>query len=353
MNITDKTLLEQLNLSTFGVEKCKSLFSISPRECQLLEEFKPTVMNRIDQLVTHFYKGQIEVPEIALMIGDAETLERLHKSQRQYILDLFSGLYDMEYVNHRLHVALMHRRMNIELRLYLASMTMLKNLLFDLIFEMIPGRIERNSMIKALDSLVMFDIKLLIEVYVQSLNSEIEISRTSAEQYVVEFERSMGERIKYLEELVTIDGLTGLLNVRYLGESLTRILRGAQRRQEYVSVVFLDVNDFKEINDLYGHQRGDELLREMGAAIKKVSRGEDNCFRYGGDEFCMILPNCREAEARERYVERLHQELVKNRVNVEFSVGIVEAAPDAFIEPSELIRLADKRMYVAKKQKGM
>jgi len=144
------------------------------------------------------------------------------------------------------------------------------------------------------------------------------------------------------------DPLTGLLNVRYLTEILTQALRSAQRRSELITVVYLDVNNFKAINDHEGHLRGDEVLRNVAEVIKKISRIEDSCFRYGGDEFCIILSNCGEIQAEEVYMKRLSLELQSREKNVTLSVGCVETGPQDYKLPEELIRLADQRMYACK-----
>jgi diguanylate cyclase (GGDEF)-like protein len=150
--------------------------------------------------------------------------------------------------------------------------------------------------------------------------------------------------------MTRIDSLTGLLSVRYLTETLTQTLRSAQRRSEPVSIVYIDINDFKAINDAQGHQRGDEILRIVAAAIKRVSRIEDRCFRYGGDEFCLILPNCLEIHAQDIYITRLNTVIKQELEDVNLSVGIVQTGPNEFEEPNLLVNQADFRMYEAKKK---
>ncbi len=136
--------------------------------------------------------------------------------------------------------------------------------------------------------------------------------------------------------------------MRFMTEILTQAIRSAQRRSELITVVYLDINDFKKINDHEGHLRGDEILRTVAEVIKKISRMEDSCFRYGGDEFCIILSNCGEVQAAEIYMQRLSQELQKREKNVTLSVGCVETGPQDYKLPEELIRLADERMYACK-----
>jgi len=144
------------------------------------------------------------------------------------------------------------------------------------------------------------------------------------------------------------DSLTGLQNVRYLRETLIRILRSCERRSEPVSVVFLDIDNFKQINDNNGHQYGDEVMHLIGDVIIKISRTEDECFRYGGDEFCLILPDCDEEQARKIYLERLHAEIQKHNNTISLSIGIAQTGPQKYISAEALLRRADELMYQAK-----
>lgn len=349
MKQTDQTLLEQMRITDFDIDNRKLLLALSGDDFKRLKSYRPIIEDRVDALVDNFYHMQTNVAEIALLIGDADTLDRLKNAQRRYVLDLFSGLYDLEYVNNRLRIGLVHKRIGVEPKLYLSAINALKSLLLEIIFETLTEKSERLAMIAALDKLLLFDITLVFETYIRSLVSEIEISKEKSERYASALEEKVKERTLQLEELTRVDSLTGLLNVRYLNETMTRTLRIAQRRREPVSIAYMDINDFKTINDTQGHLCGDNILRNVGAAIRKISRAEDCCFRYGGDEFCLILPNCQEEQAREIYVSRLNAEINQCLPNITFSIGIVQTGPDKFGEPDALVRQADERMYAAKK----
>lgn len=346
---TDQTLLEQMRITDFDIENRKSLLALNDADFKRLKDYRSIIEGRVDALVETFYQMQTSVAEIALLIGDADTLDRLKNAQRRYVLDLFSGIYDLEYVNNRLRIGLVHKRIGVEPKLYLAAINVLKSLLLEIIFETLTEKSERQAMIAALDKLLLFDITLVFETYIRSLVSEIEISKEKSERYALALEEKVRERTKQLEELTRVDSLTGLLNVRYLNETLTRLVRIAQRRREPVSIAYMDINEFKAINDTLGHPHGDHILREVGAAIQKVSREEDYCFRYGGDEFCLILPNCLEEHARELYIKRLNAEISQRLDDVTLSVGILQTGPDQYGEPDTLIRQADELMYAAKK----
>ncbi len=351
MKQTDQTLLEQMRITDIDIDYRKELLSFSDKDCSLLVGFRAHLEDKINDLVAKFYEAQTSVAEIALVIGDADTLRRLQGSQRRYVLDLFSGTYDLEYVNNRLRIGLVHKRMGVEPKLYLAAIRTLKSLLVDVILESDKSEKDQHALLSAIDKLLWFDITLVFETYIRSLVSEIEISKNKSDLYAIELEEKVKHRTEQLEKMTRIDSLTGLLSVRYLKEVLARAIRFAKRRSEPLSVVYLDVNNFKDINDNEGHQKGDEILRGLGECINKISRTEDNCFRYGGDEFCLILPNCIESKAREIYINRLNKEINEKMDGLTISAGVAQAGPEQYDGPETLIRMADEDMFAAKKNK--
>jgi len=348
MKQTEQTLLEQMRITELEVENRKTLLSFSGADAQLLLSCMPTIQENIDTIVTEFYRMQTSIPEIALLIGDSDTLARLRSAQRRYILDLFSGLYDLEYVNNRLRIGLVHKRIGVEPKLYLSAILTLKELLHRAIADKSPEDANRKAIFMAVDKLLMFDVTLVFETYIRSMVAEIETAKDKSEQYARSMEEKVKERTRQLEEISRMDALTGLLNVRHLQEIVTTALRVAQRRSEPVSMIFIDINDFKQINDIHGHQRGDEILRIVGKVIKDTARVEDSCIRYGGDEFCILLNNCSENQARELFVGRLMQQIKEKLDDVTISIGIAQTGPNEYMDASALIRLADERMYITK-----
>jgi len=351
MKRTEQTLLEQMRITDFDVDHRKTLFSFSKADAEILASCKSTIEENLDVLVTEFYELQTSIPEISLLIGDVDTLARLRNAQRRYILDLFSGLYDLEYVNNRLRIGLVHKRIGVEPVLYLSAIHTLKELLHKTITNSVQVNKGRGAIISALDKLLLYDVTLVFETYIRSLVSEIESAKDKSEQYARTMEDTVKERTLQLEELSRTDALTGLLNARHLHDIMTTSLRRAERRSEPVSVIYIDLDDFKEINDTEGHQSGDNILRVVGKAIKDTARAEDNCFRYGGDEFCIILANCQEDQAKKIFVTRLLQLIKESNSDLTLSIGIAETGPDEYIDATTLIQMADENMYKAKKKR--
>lgn len=154
--------------------------------------------------------------------------------------------------------------------------------------------------------------------------------------------------IASLQEQVTKDPLTGLLNVGTLHDKLSIVLHRAKRRAEPVTIAYIDINDFKKINDTQGHQKGNEILLTVATIIQSITRDEDHAFRYGGDEFCIIFSNCTQKQAKESYGKRLIMQTHQKLAQLGLSIGYSETGPREYLSPDELINQADQNMYAIK-----
>ncbi|MEA4890501.1 MAG: diguanylate cyclase [Clostridiaceae bacterium] len=150
------------------------------------------------------------------------------------------------------------------------------------------------------------------------------------------------------------DILTGLFNRRYMEETLTRELQRAEREKISIGVIMLDIDHFKNFNDLSGHDGGDALLRELGLFLKKSTRGGDIVCRYGGEEFVALLPNATLEETRLRAEELrlgvkglLVYHLGKPLGKCTISLGVA-AFPECGLTSEALLKNADNALYRAK-----
>ncbi|SIO35168.1 GGDEF domain-containing protein [Salinivibrio sp. ES.052] len=348
MKRIEQTLLEQMQITDLEIEYRKTLFDFSSSDAQHLRSCRSMIEKNIEAIVSEFYMHQTSIPEIALLIGDADTLTRLRGAQHHYILDLFSGLYDREYVNNRLRIGLVHKRIGVDPKLYLCAVHTLQTLLHRAIEQNSTNPMNAKLTMMALDKLLMFDVSLIFETYVGSLVSEIETAQAKSEQYARSLEAKVKERTRELEELSRTDALTGLLNMRHLNDILTTMLRAAQRRHEPVSVIYIDINEFKQINDTYGHQYGDEVLCVVAGIISEETRAEDKCFRYGGDEFCIVMTNSGEADANKLLVKRINKRIEEVLGDVTLSIGVAQTGPVEYVDATTIIQMADEKMFAAK-----
>jgi diguanylate cyclase (GGDEF)-like protein len=150
------------------------------------------------------------------------------------------------------------------------------------------------------------------------------------------------------------DSLTGLYNRRYLNDMLERELARARRETYPLSLMMIDLDHFKKVNDTYGHQAGDEVLKYFSGMLNERARAEDILCRYGGEEFLLLLPKMPLEVARERAeqwrsdFQALTVAVGEHRIQTTLSVGIA-AYPDHGTTPDQLTQNADLALYIAKK----
>ena len=157
-----------------------------------------------------------------------------------------------------------------------------------------------------------------------------------------------------LRQMVVTDSLTGTRNRRFFDEVIGRELQRHRRYETPLSIVFIDVDRFKAINDTLGHETGDRVLRDVAAFLLKNIREADYVFRWGGDEF-LVLISCHEAEAVRRATD-LQKAFAASSivadlpVGVGLSIGCVEV-PASTRDIMPLVQAADERMYIDKKKR--
>lgn len=351
MKRTEQTLLEQMKMSDVEILYRMELLSLSKEELNLLFSHKALIEDNIDVIVDEFYEKQTEIDEISLLIGDADTLMRLRSAQRKYVIDLFSGNYDSEYVNDRLRIGMVHKRIGVDPKLYLSAVRTLKYVVTKALKRIITKSEKLEQTLDALDKLLYFDTTLVFDTYIDCLVGEIENAKHKTEIYAISLEEKVAERTQQLEDLAQLDHLTNLYNQRAMQEFLKRDLATSKRRQVKLSLVYFDVDKFKDINDTHGHIKGDEVLKNIGQSVLNNVRDTDVPCRYGGDEFCIILPECGVDEAKV-ICEKIINEFNEIYHDYSLSIGIAETGLDEYIDGDELIKRADKKMYLAKKESG-
>ena len=152
------------------------------------------------------------------------------------------------------------------------------------------------------------------------------------------------------KERAHTDELTGLFNHRYFHERLDEEISRCSRFGDIFSLVFLDMDLFKAYNDIYGHLAGDDMLKQIGQCIKSSTRGIDMAFRYGGDEFTVILPQASLEDAckvAERIRKRIEVEMDSKGAPLTCSLGIASWPTDGVMR-EEIIQAADASLYYAK-----
>lgn len=206
------------------------------------------------------------------------------------------------------------------------------------------------------------DISLLIDDVIQetkqvqgnlSVYSEIILtSRAEARRALLQINQ-LEAKLQEMDEKASEDHLTGALNRRGFDNAYQREISIAARNEKYLCFALLDIDNFKQLNDTYGHAVGDKVLVYLVEAVKKVVRLEDIVSRYGGEEFAILLPNTM-LESAVDILERVRRHIIKEfflhenkRILVTFSAGVTQYQPGDLQQ--NLYQRADKALYQAKR----
>ncbi|MEL7557851.1 diguanylate cyclase [Stutzerimonas chloritidismutans] len=162
-----------------------------------------------------------------------------------------------------------------------------------------------------------------------------------------------------LREMAMVDGLTGITNRRGFDERFEAARAHARREQRPLSLLMIDIDYFKKYNDLYGHQQGDQCLRDVAQAIKAaVCRPHDQACRFGGEEFAVLLPDTDEAGAL-KVAQKLHAAIAQLSIEhhasdaakiVTLSIGAAVRLPSSTASLEQHLKWADEQLYRAKNE---
>ena len=188
---------------------------------------------------------------------------------------------------------------------------------------------------------------------------EPDMDTTSLEQLMVKISLCLSNVAAHekLKRFAFHDPLTGLPNRRAFETALNREFSRAKRHSQNLSLVFLDLDNFKQINDRHGHDAGDDALIYVADTLQSIVREEDMVARFAGDEFVIILPETSTGKS-EKLMHRIQQFLKRHPLNykdihihISLSYGITAASDPGIDNPSELLKKSDERLYAEKERK--
>lgn len=237
-------------------------------------------------------------------------------------------------------------------------------ILLDIVMKAITG----YEVLEKLMEIIEFrEIPVVIISTNESIDDKVKGLEMGATDYVVKpfYEKELSARIRVhirikknqdaLRKKVILDFLTNIYNKRHLYSRLKTHLNVYQRYGSPISLIFFDIDNFKQINDTYGHLTGDFILKELCSEIKAVIRSEDELFRYGGEEFVLIVPYTSKANT-EKFAEKVRKRILNKRfiyqdeeIRITLSLGVASLPVDEIEDLEALLALADRRMIAAKK----
>ena len=193
--------------------------------------------------------------------------------------------------------------------------------------------------------------------FLQQKQLRDQVEALATEKLILEERQAVNEKtsaiIAALREQAIRDPLTGLYNRRHMEETLERELRRAQRENGAMAVIMMDIDFFKRVNDTYGHQGGDVMLKALGSMVQRYVRGEDSICRYGGEEFAIVMPAaglkiaCERAEQIRQAFQELHVPFEGREIHTTLSLGVA-AYPTHSPNSEDILLRADRALYAAK-----
>jgi two-component system, cell cycle response regulator len=223
------------------------------------------------------------------------------------------------------------------------------------------GRLDSAELAKeihqqARDVFMFFDVPFKEDRdYVDLLNTaKSEMAKLSTEMIAEPFEKN--RQIEFLKEQATTDSMTSIHNYKGFSEFLSREINHAKRYNKPLSLIFADIDHFKEVNDTFGHQPGDYAVKAVATALQKQLRGADYLARYGGEEFAVVLPETDimsafpVAERLRETIKSLKIVYKEKAISVTMSFGVACMPPNKSLSSDSLIKMADNALYRAKNQ---
>jgi diguanylate cyclase (GGDEF)-like protein len=300
-----------------------------------------TALDGFEARVTRLEEGEAT---IAALLADPEERAGVLDALRQHWRDLFSQGPSEATLARAALIGRRHFEVGVQPRHYLALCQLLSKIVTDALIE--DPHIDTPQAVDAVGRLVMMDAEVVLGSYYGSLADLVSYEAQSET-------RSLKDRVVVLEDMAFIDGLTGLFNRRYFDRSISVEISRANREHTPLSLLICDIDRFKTVNDGHGHPVGDQVLKHLAGVLADMGRKTDIITRFGGEEFCFVLPNTKPEWARlvaERVrakVEATPAVIESGDLGITISVGIgTYRAGDTV---AQLLHRADEALYRAKR----
>jgi len=309
------------------------------------------LVNNIGELVEddQWVSGQLAI--VTDVINHPLTLERIRQAERSFK----EVIYKQSMLKHGLREAKNTFKRLISVFVERLSEMSTSAIGYHERIEGYAGRLERAEELSDLQGIVadlVSDTRSL-QVDMMRHRDEMVEARKQAEQ-AEQRVRQLEAELEHVSEQVREDQLTGTLNRRGLDDAMQREIARAQRKHTPLCVAILDLDNFKKLNDTYGHQAGDDALVHLTNVVKKTLRPTDIVARFGGEEFVIVFAETDVKQAVD-VMRRLQRELTKRfflhdneRLLITFSAGVAALRPDE--SQDAILARADKAMYQAKLQ---
>lgn len=337
------SLCERYHIDAREIARRREYLGLTAERADDLERIHAVVAENAPAIVDEFYQHILDFDEVGDFFADPKVLKRQRGAFRKYLDGFGKDVDQPGYFESRLRIGATHERVGLVPKWYLGAYATL----FSSIAERLLSRYQADpallsNLLVTLNRLITLDAVMLVETYYGSSVSRLE---TSIENLTVTQEK--------LERISRIDDLTQISNRRFILEWVQTEIYRSKRFDHPFSMLFVDIDHFKKINDRYGHGNGDFVLQRVARLIRNALRPADEIGRYGGEEFIVGLVEAG-PEGAQRIAERVREKIANTpfefsgvRATVTVSIGIATLSPKCN-QPDALLREADKALYAAK-----
>ncbi|RMH07063.1 MAG: diguanylate cyclase [Nitrospirae bacterium] len=329
-------------ISEAAIRSQIAFFHLTPRDNKNLHKIQSCLQEHVTDIVEAFYRHLTQVPELAQFLSDSEIIARLKQTQTRYLLTLGQHYEQSDYWEDRIRIGLAHERIGLHPKWYLGAY----GILFELVAERLVSQYRDPdalaSMLVTLQKFFTLDIALGMESYHALATQRLE-------QLLAQVEEAQHR----LQEASRLDTLTQVLNRKFLMEALEMEFHRSQRFGHPLTLLFIDIDHFKRLNDEHGHTAGDQALQQVSDLIQKSVRPADIVGRYGGEEFVVGLVECH-AEMGPLIAERIRLKIALTPLTIDtqtlaltVSIGCASMTSDT-PNLDELLKKSDRALYLAK-----
>ena len=324
-------------LSTDDVGLRRSLFGLCAEDEANLDRIRFAVREDLPGLVASFYDDPLALSGTTSLVHGEVTLESLRGAQRNYLTTLGLDSDTEEYVEGRTRIAQLHEAAGLDRTWYMGAHARLFRSIGRLLARHYADADRLMTLLVTLQRILAFDSYLVVEAYLRADDHRVE--RTL---------QDLTESQRRILAVSRRDDLTQVDSRAFLLETLEEEIDRSRRAGDEFSLLFIDVDNFKAVNDTYGHATGDEVLRGIVDVIKRSLRPGDIVGRYGGDEFIVGLLQTGQTKAAwiaDRVCRRVTS-YAGTGTAVTVSIGCASLTPGDDV--GHLIHRADGAMYAAK-----
>lgn len=342
---SQETLAERFGLDEAEIKTRRAFASVDQVNRAEVAEMHELLDPHIPAITEAFYHHLKGFPDLKAFLADDSKIRQLTATMQAYLLGLGQGIGSASYIDERLRIGIVHERIGLGPTWYLGAHAMLSDAMMKCLGEDRAGDTAKPARVAAtLSKLLFFDASLGIHAYHQTSVKALEKTLEKAERAERELKR-----------LSRLDGLTGTLNRSALMASIQTEQERFRRYGHEFTVLFLDFDHFKSINDTHGHVFGDQVLIESVALIRDSVRSIDVIGRYGGEELVVMLVECGQdmgltiAERIRASIAgyRFRKRKTEDYLSATVSIGLY-APKRRNVKPETILRHADRALYAAK-----